>query len=183
VTSAADRFRDLSDRFTALIDAVPDSRWASPSPCAEWNAADIVDHVVTTEADLLGRMPFAPEPPLDLGSPRRAWPAVRDHVQLALDTPEHAGHAYDGYFGPTTFADTVDQFYNFDLVVHCWDLARATGLAEFEPIDPAEIERLTISMSALGDNMRGPGVIGPALDVGDGADPQTTFLAFLGRRA
>jgi uncharacterized protein (TIGR03086 family) len=183
VTSVADRYRHLSTRFTALIDAVPDGRWASQSPCAEWTAADIVHHFLTTEADLLGRMPFSPEPAVDLGASRDAWPIVRGHVQRALDTPELAGRTYDGYFGPTTFADTVDQFYNFDLVVHCWDLARATGLAQFEPIDPAEIERLTTEMAPLGDNMRGPGILGPALDVGDDADRQTTFLAFLGRRA
>jgi uncharacterized protein (TIGR03086 family) len=183
VTTPSDRYRQLAARFTSLVDAVPENRWASPSPCEEWTAADIVQHVATTEEDLLGRMPFAPEPAIDVTSPRRAWPVVRDLVQQALDTPAQADHRYDGYFGPTTFAATVDQFYCFDLVVHCWDLARATGLVEFEAIDPAEIERITAEMTGLGDNMRQPGVIGPALDAGPDADAQTTFLAFLGRRA
>lgn len=177
----ADRYRRLSARFTALIDAVPTDRWNAPSPCTDWVAADIVKHVVTTEAEMLGRMPFAPTTPDDVQNPMTAWPIVRDRIQLALDTPEQLNHAYNGYFGPTTFANTVDQFYSMDLVVHAWDLARATGLTEFEAIDPGEIAKVTADMASLGDNLRQPGILGPALEVGPDADPQTAFLAFLGR--
>ena len=37
------------------------------------------------------------------------------------------GRRSTGFFGETTFESAIDRFANFDLVVHRWDLARATG--------------------------------------------------------
>ena len=182
-TVAGDRYRKLANRFGALVASVPADRWESKSPCDSWTAADIVQHVVTTEADLLGRMPFAPEIADDVSDPVRAWPVVQGRIQAALDQPVLANHGYDGFFGPTTFVQTVDLFYSFDLVAHTWDLARATGLTEFETVDPSEIDKVTADLAPLGDNLRQPAILGPALDVNPEADQQTVFLALLGRRA
>ena len=140
-------------------------------------------HVVTTEADLLGRMPFAPQPQLDVSNPISAWPGLRDRIQTALETPDEAMYTYDGYFGPTNFASTVDQFYSMDLVVHCWDLARATGMSDYEPIDPAEMTRIPAEFASMAATMRQPGLFGDQVAVPDSADDQTRFLAFTGRRA
>jgi uncharacterized protein (TIGR03086 family) len=181
-SSPSDRFRRVSSRFSTVVSAVPQTKWASPSPCSDWTAADIVKHIVETETDLLNRMPFAPAVTQDPLNPIEAWPIVRDWIQSSLDTPSHANHAYDGFFGPTTFAKTVDQFYALDLVVHAWDLARAAGLAEFESIDPAEIETIYTDLSGLGDNMRQPGLFGPAIEVSNDASEQSRFLAFIGRK-
>ena len=181
--AVADRYRRVAMHFSAVVDAVMPDRWSSASPCEGWSAKDIVDHVARTEADLLQRMPFAAAEADDFSDPLVAWPIVRNRVQHALDAAETAMHTYDGYFGPTTFSQTVDQFYCFDLAVHAWDLARAAGLPDLEPIDPAEMAKIESDMSGLGDGMRQPGVIGPALDAPTGADAQTRFLAFLGRRA
>ena len=91
--NVADRYRHLAARFTALLEAVPADRWDSPSPCEGWSAADVVDHVVSTEGDLLGRMPFAPETP-PAGSDRVAvWREVRDLFQRALADPDRLGDA------------------------------------------------------------------------------------------
>lgn len=182
----ADRYRVLADRFSALLAAVPSDRWVSPSPCEGWSALDVVGHVISTQADLFGRMPFAPvdnTDAIDMSDPQGAWITVRDQMQSALDSSESANHTYDGFFGPTTFAATVDSFYSFDLVVHTWDIATATEVREFQRIDPREMSTNTDAMSGMGDNLRMPGILGPALDVPPGADEQTTFLAFLGRRA
>jgi uncharacterized protein (TIGR03086 family) len=181
-SSPADRFRRVSSRFTSIVKAVPPAKWASPSPCSDWTAADIVKHIVETETDLLGRMPFAPAIASESHDPIEEWPIIRDRIQSALDTPSHAEHTYDGHFGPTTFAKTVDQFYALDLVVHAWDLARATGLTKFETIDRAEIEKIYTDLAGLGDNMRQPGLFGPAIEVSADASEQIRFLAFMGRQ-
>jgi hypothetical protein len=57
-----------------------------------------VKHIVETETDLLNRMPFAPAVTQDPLNPIEAWPTVRDRIQSALDTPNQAEHAYDGFF-------------------------------------------------------------------------------------
>ncbi|MDQ4020345.1 MAG: maleylpyruvate isomerase family mycothiol-dependent enzyme [Actinomycetota bacterium] len=39
----------LADAFAAKIAAVPDDRWASPSPCEGWTARDVVRHVIDSQ--------------------------------------------------------------------------------------------------------------------------------------
>jgi uncharacterized protein (TIGR03086 family) len=188
-SAASDRYRRLAARFTDLVASIPTGAWTNPSPCDEWTALDVLHHVVTTEADLYGRMSFGSPLELGLTDPQTpgslvsAWSHVCGVVQAALDVPEQADLRYDGYFGPTTFAETIDRFYSFDLVVHCWDLARATGMRAFETFDPAEIRSCQNDFADLSDTMRQPGLLGPELPVAADADEATKFLAFLGRRA
>ena len=99
-----------------------------------------------------------------------------------LDDPALADTEYDGQFGRTTrSSDTIDQFMGFDLVVHGWDLARATG--QDETIDPAEVERTweaVVGSSAR--TMREYGVTGPEVDVPPDASKQDRLLGLLGRQ-
>ncbi len=181
MTTPSERFRTNADRFTDIVAAVPSTAWSNATPCAEWAARDVVHHVVTTELDFLARMPFAPADPPATGDPVTAWPAVRDLVQAALDDPASAAHAYEGYFGPTTFEASIDAFYASDLTVHGWDLARAAGLDAHQPIDPAETERVRLAMAGLGDAMRAPGLFADPMPVAADASAQERLLAWLGR--
>ena len=180
--SVPDRYRRLATRFTDLIDVVPADRWDAASPCEGWSVADVVEHVVTTELDFFGRQPFgATAANVDIADPVAAWPGVRDLVQSALDDPVTARHAFDGYFGPTTFAATLADFYCADLVVHVWDIARAAGLDMFTAIDASEMVAIRAGFQQIEATMRQPGLFGAALDVPSDATEQTRFLAFLGR--
>jgi len=183
ITDIADRYRRLSTRFTDLIRSVPTDRWNRQSPCEEWKAADVVAHVVSTEAEHLKRMNIDLPESIDGLEPIAAWPIVRDRMQQALDTPDEAEHSYDGFFGPTTLAASVDQFYSMDLVVHAWDLARAVGLHEFEEMPAHELDEVATAIESFGDNMRAPGVFGPEVSAPAGADRQTKLLAVMGRQA
>lgn len=188
--TTADRFRRLADRFAAIAAAVPADRWDAPSPCEGWTVADVVDHIVTTERDFLGRMDFVPDPPaapdLDGDDARPAtvadWAPVRAVIEAALDDPSVADRSYDGYFGPTTFAATIDTFYSMDLLVHGWDLARGAGLTEHEALDPDDLARCTTGYESLGDTVRMAGIFGPPVDVPADASPQDRFLAWTGRQ-
>lgn len=186
----ADRFRRNAARFTEIVDAVDDDAWGRPSPCAEWDASGVLRHVVDTERDFLARFDFGDPPPApgDDCAPAElaaAWAATRDRMQSLLDDPTTAEHGYDGHFGPTTFAATADTFYVADLVTHGWDLARAAGLSELEPLDETEMATIRAAMEPLGDAVRGPGVFGPEVDVstlgGDETSTQDRFLAWSGR--
>ncbi len=105
----------------------------------------------------------------------------RGKTQHELDDPELAGAEFDGFFGHSRFDDAVDRFLCFDLVVHGWDLARATGLDE--TIAPDDIASVRAKADSFGDAIRGPGAFGPEVEAPAGADDQTRLLAFLGRRA
>ncbi len=182
MTEIADRFRRRSAVFTERVDEVPDDAWDNRSPCDDWVARDIVRHMVGNAHlfySLVGRE-LPPGPSVD-DDPAAAWAYARDAIQRGLDDPEMSQLEYDGQMGRGTFASGVDRFGSPDVVVHTWDLARATGLDE--RLDPADVHALFESMQGLGDAMRTSGAFGPAVEPPAGADEQTRFLAFCGRRA
>jgi uncharacterized protein (TIGR03086 family) len=112
--------------------------------------------------------------------PAGAWDAARGAIQADLDDPERAGEEFDGFFGRTRWDEAVDRFLNTDLVIHGWDLARATG--QDEAMSPDDIGRVQAVADGFGDSMRAPGAFGPAVEAPTDADPQTKLLAYVGRQ-
>lgn len=182
MSEISERYARLADAFAAKIAAVPDDRWSSPSPCENWTARDIVAHVVSTQGMFLG---FVGRSLGDIPSveddPLGAFTAARKVVQRDLEDPTLAAEEFEGGMGTMKFETAVDRFLNFDLVVHGWDLARATGLDDRIP--PADLERIRVAAEGFGDAMRGPNAFGPEVEPPAGADDQQRVLAFLGRRA
>lgn len=180
--AVAERYRRLSRRMTERIAAIPQDSWSHPTPCEEWTVRELVAHVVEVHGifqKLVGRsLVEHPEVEVD---PLGAWAAVRDQMQADLDDPVRADEEYDGRFGRSTFAASVDGFVCFDLVVHGWDLARATG--QDETIDPEEIEPLQAMVDSMGPMMVENGVIKGQLEPAPDASPQERLLAGLGRHA
>jgi len=182
MASIFERYARVSAHFAAKVAAVPDGGWDAPSPCEGWTALDLVRHVIDTHRQFLGLVnrELLPLPPID-EDPAGAFAISRRQVLADLEDPARATETYEGRFGTKTFEWAVDTFLSFDLVVHGWDLARATG--QDETIDPAEIARCWADTQGWGEMARAPGVFGPALDPPDEADEQTRLLALLGRRA
>ncbi len=178
----ADRYRRLAERFTAVVDAVPADRWASPSPCEEWTARDVVGHVVQSQrgyAEGAGeQLPAGPDPADD---PAGAWSATRAAVQALLDDPARAGRVVEGRMGTTSIEATMGRFHCVDLVVHGWDLARATGVDDQVPSD--QLAWVRAQVEQLSDLARQPQAFGPEVQAPEGADETTRTMAFLGRRA
>jgi uncharacterized protein (TIGR03086 family) len=180
MSPVSDRYAFLSDAFATKIAAVAPDDWSNPSPCSEWKARDVVRHVVDTHGMFLGFIgqELGPIPSVD-DDPAGAFAAARQAVQSNLDDPARATAEYQGFSGPTTFETAIDGFICMDLVVHGWDLARATGLDE--RIDPEEVRRVRERATEFGEMLRTPGVCGPAVEVAADVDEQTKLLAFLGR--
>ena len=133
-TDISTRYRALAEEFTRRVDAVPNDRWDDPSPCQEWSARDVLSHMIDNHVNMPGHagVKVALKKSVD-DDPRGAWAEARDAVQEILDDPERAGAEYDGYFGRTSIEQTIDDFLGFDLLVHAWDIARATGQDETLP--------------------------------------------------
>jgi uncharacterized protein (TIGR03086 family) len=181
VSEISERYRRNADRFAELVAGVPSDRWSSPSPCDDWTARDVVRHVVETQGLFLGLVgdTLGDVPSVD-DDPAAAWDAARAVVQARLDDPARAGTEFDGALGRTSFEASVDRFLSSDLVMHGWDLARATG--QDDAIDPAEAERvLADAQSFPPEAFRSPMVAGPEVPVPADADLQTRVLAFYGR--
>jgi uncharacterized protein (TIGR03086 family) len=179
--TTAQRYDRLAGAFAAKIDAVPADRWDAPSPCEEWKALDVVRHVAETPGLFFGFIgrELGDLPPVE-DDPAAAFATTRSRLQAALDDPEVAGAEFEGMFGTLTFAEAIDRFICFDLLVHGWDLARAAGLDE--AMEAADVDRLDEAARQFGDRMRGPGAFGPEVEPPPGAAKQAQVLAFLGRR-
>jgi uncharacterized protein (TIGR03083 family) len=168
-----------AERFGAVVDAGGD--WSAQSPCEEWTATDVLDHIISTQRDFLAKrdVEVGAEPS---GSPAERWHAHFDLVSSVV-TPAFVGRGFIGYFGPTTVADTLRRFYMLDLLVHRWDLA--TALGQPTRFTDEELDRLEDSLPQPGtpfhDTFYGPGVCKPPLPVDDAADRQTAVLAKFGR--
>lgn len=184
--TVSDRFRRRSTGLTDVVTAVPDDQWDASTPCDEWNARQLVGHVIDTQYLFAGFIGLEPErgPSVD-DDPVAAWHAARKVTQSALDDPALANQEFEGFSGRSTFASAVDRFLMVDLVIHRWDLATAAGLDTTLPDeDVAQLEISTrVLAGEVGDAMRTGGAFGPALDAPADADTQTRLLAFLGRRA
>jgi uncharacterized protein (TIGR03086 family) len=177
----ADRYRRLSQAVTATIEGVPDDRWSNPSPCEAWTARDVAAHLVDIHGRfqaLVGRE--AVEHPSVDDDPLGAFTAVRDQMQLDLEDPAKVNEEYDGQFGRSTFGTAVNGFVCFDLVVHRWDLARATG--QDEAMDPRDVEVVRATVDQMGQAMRDNGVITAPVEPPEGASAQDMLLSDLGRK-
>ena len=177
----AERYRRLAATLTERVASVPDGAWSRPSPCEGWTARDLVGHLIDVHGRFLGLVGRElVDHPSVADDPLAAWSAVRDQVQADLDDPVRAAEEYDGRFGRSSFAAAVDGFVCFDLVVHGWDLARATGQDEL--VDPDEVERIGAMVTAMQPTMLENGVIRDPVDPPPGASPQDSLLCALGRR-
>jgi uncharacterized protein (TIGR03086 family) len=182
VSEISERYERVADQFTERVKAVPDEAWANPAPCEGWVARDVVGHLV----DWLPALFFdrwdieaAPIPSVH-DDPVGAWDVVNRAIQAGLDDPEIAGRERDTPLGPATFEQTIDTICTGDILVHTWDLARATGLDE--TLDPEEVHRYLAGSEPYDEAMRQSGHYGPRVEIPDDADEQTRLIAFTGRR-
>jgi uncharacterized protein (TIGR03086 family) len=190
----ADRFARVSQGFLARIVDVPSDRWDAPTPCPNWTARQVVCHVVNeqrrilaavrrTEAKPLYGVPVAdmgvvpvPEPGADLAE---AWREVGAGLVTAIDDPECAAVELPTPAGPMPFGASVDAMPE-DVLIHTWDLARATG--GDERLDEEAVAHIYEKFKPMDEVLRQPWAFGPKVTPPPGADLQTEFLCFVGRR-
>lgn len=187
----SDRYRRRADTFERIVAAVRRHQWSNQSPCEEWDARDVVRHIVDMHAVML--RPFertlSPAASVD-DDPLGAFTSARADVGTVLDDPGLATTECDTPGGRMTVEQHIDEVVSADMVIHGWDLARATG--QNETIDPDEVRRAWSEVHAIPPDMLrkmrtpgafGPGVevLGPEVVVPDGAPLQDRLLGFLGR--
>ncbi|WP_028709286.1 maleylpyruvate isomerase family mycothiol-dependent enzyme [Propionicicella superfundia] len=165
--------------FTALLTDPGD--WEAASPCEQWTAADVVAHLVETERGTLeSRGVLLPEPELT-SDPGQAWSAHLDVLRDVLADETLTTASYEGMFGATTLADTLAEFYRFDLIVHGWDIGRAWGRPP--RLTDAELDTVEALIDKTGPMLYSEGVCASPILTPDGADRQTRVLGRLGRES
>ncbi len=179
-TATIQTFTARADTFTAILDAAG-GQWDAPTPCEGWTVHDVVVHAIATEREFLARQDLdpGPAPDLDLDDPAAAWRTHLLGVAEALADDGVAEREYDGYFGRTTVAATMADFYGWDLVIHGSDIARAT--AQPWSISESEADDLHAVADGWGDALHAEGVCSAAVPVPDDASATDRLLGRLGR--
>jgi uncharacterized protein (TIGR03086 family) len=195
MSDIAERYDRLAAGFLARITATPADRWDATSPCAGWTARDVVAHVVNGHrgilAGVLGTAPKAAHgvgvsrmsgtphiaPDADLAA---AFAECRADLLAVLADPHLAGKPMPSPLGVVPVEAAVDAIGALELLVHTWDLARAVG--GDERLDPDAVVHTYRLLEPHYAALQATGAFQPRVTPPDGADPQTRFLCFAGRR-
>ena len=182
MSDTGERWERLAREFTRRAEAVQGDGWDRPAPCEGWVARDVVRHLVEWMPGLfLGSagLPLPAGPSVD-EDPAGAWRAVDRAVQAALDDPATAQRMTETRAGSMTLEQLVAMTGLMDVLVHTWDLARATG--QDETLDPQEVHDFLGGIEPWDAALRSSGHYGARVPVADGADEQTRLIAFTGRQ-
>ena len=184
MSEVADRYRAVADGFTRRARAVPDAAWGSSGAVRRGGSRrDVVGHLVEWIPPFLqsGADVELPAGPSIATDPAQAWLTMSDGIQALLDDPDHASRTFSHpRAGQHQLDDAIGMFILGDVLIHTWDLARATGLDE--TLDPVEVARMFDGLQGIDEMLRQSGQYGPKIDVDENADLQTRLIAFVGRR-
>ena len=182
MTEVQARYRVVANGFDAAVRAVAPQQWEVQSPCKEWNARDVVAHVVAGHRGVIANVTGGESKPLDgEEDPKEAWASAFRAMDEITGEPEALAKEVDGPTGTMAAGEIIGRFVTMDVLVHTWDLARAVGAEE--RLDEDSVRMAYAALRPMDAMIRQPGVFGPKLDAPTGADVQTEFLYFLGRRA
>ncbi|GAB2598328.1 TIGR03086 family metal-binding protein [Streptomyces capparidis] len=166
-------------RVAALLDGVGDDRLADPTPCSEYTVRDLIDHLLGLAVAFRdGAGKRATERVPEAGDWRTALPERLAELAAAWREPG----AWEGVTevgGVTAPAPMIGRFALNELVVHGWDLARATG-QPYAP-DPGELDELLPLLTETAGTSSGEGPFGPPVEVPADAPPLDRVVAFTGR--
>ncbi len=157
-----------------MVNQVGD-RWDSPSPCPEWDARGVVEHVIGFH-DVLLLHPTGTKPVRPRHDPGERWAVTVPAILSAIDPPDRLP-VTDRASPPDL--ERLLPMLTLDVLVHSWDLARAVGI---EPqLDP-DLCLIAYRTARPNDRrLRASGMFGSAVSVAEDADPATLLVAFLGR--
>jgi uncharacterized protein (TIGR03086 family) len=195
--TGSDTMLDLgpaAGRLATTLGRVGDDQLSAPTPCPDYRVADLLDHLMALTVAFRRAATKAPgaaaddeveAPPSARGAAsagnlhpewRRLLPARLDRLVAAWRDPA-AWVGTTDVGGVTLPGATAGGFALNELLLHGWDLARATG----QPFtsDP------TVAEAALAFTIRvveqGFGAYGPPVDISGDAPTTRRLLALAGR--
>jgi uncharacterized protein (TIGR03086 family) len=172
----------VCQRFSAAVRAA-DGKWDRPSPCAGWDARDVLEHVIGFHDVLLLR-PLGLKPQRPRDDPGRRWSLTLDRLAQALrrdglfeqvvEVPA-VGTNSSSRLDARTLVPRLSQ----DVLVHTWDLARAVGADD--RLDAGWCAWFVDKLPTDPDALSASGMFGQPIAVAALADAQSQLLGRLGR--
>lgn len=176
-------FRAARDAVDLLVHGVRDRSWTASTPCPDWTVRDLVGHLVDGQnlvCRLADGMEWATEPDpghLAGDDPAGAWSSAVAQVDGRLDTTALSTMVATPT-GEAQLGEFLDQRVSMELLVHAWDLARATG--QHVSVAPTLPGRIHAIIAPLDEYIRGPRRYGPRQHTSS-SDELDQLVAFLGR--
>jgi uncharacterized protein (TIGR03086 family) len=158
----------------------------APTPCEGWDVRDLLNHLVGGNFWV---RPLVSGETIDHVGDRLDGDLLGDDILEAYD--RSAEEAAGAFLAPGALGQPVAVSYGpvparvycghrlIDVLIHGWDLARATGQDATLPSDLVEVCTRVVAPQA--ELLAGSGAFGTLVELGDDADPQARLLAVLGR--
>ncbi|MBT2364250.1 TIGR03086 family protein [Streptomyces sp. ISL-10] len=188
-TPAVPDLRPAADGIVNLLPEIGDDRLGDPTPCPAYAVREILAHIhgLATAFRDAGRKDLGPttgtspdaELPVLPDDWRTAIPRRLDELVQAWREPD----AWEGMTqagGVTLPGAVAGRVALNELVIHGWDLARATGLA-YAP-DEASMAVSREMLTPAGDDELRESIFGPVVPVPDSAPMLDRIVGLSGRR-
>ncbi len=167
LTDVVQDHRHACDGLTDAVHAAS-GHWDAPSPCTEWDARGVLEHVIGFHDVLLLR-PLEAKPTRPKDDPETRWMLTVDALFAALAKPGALDEQRASLLGVLTT----------DVLVHTWDLSRAIG---FDVTLDTRLCQIGLDRAlAHRDQFEGSNMFGPPVPVPDDAPVQDRLLGFFGR--
>jgi uncharacterized protein (TIGR03086 family) len=170
------------------VDGVRADQWHAPTPNTEWDVKQVANHIIGENlwaGELFHGMTIAEVGDKFNGDVAGPDPAAsyRESVRVAtaaVTAPGAMEAVCHLSFGDFSGADYAAQLF-LDLLIHGWDIAKATE--QDTRLPPDLVEACIPIAQEITAMARSSGVYGNDLPVSPDADQQTRLLALVGRRA
>jgi uncharacterized protein (TIGR03086 family) len=178
-------YRRSVERWAALVAGVSGD-WSAPTPCSEWDARQLVNHMVyedrwtkplmegktiaevgdAFEGDLLGDAPT-----------ETAQAAAEEAIDSVAERWPQGGKVHLSY-GEEDLSEYISQLIA-DHLIHGWDLAAATG--QDRTLDPDVVDVVATWFRQRERIYRSIGSIADRPESAAGGTPQNDLLIAFGR--
>jgi uncharacterized protein (TIGR03086 family) len=167
MSEVVEHHRRACDGFTQVVGATS-GRWDAPSPCSEWDARGVVEHVIGFHDVLLLR-PLDAKPTRPKDDPIARWSVTVEALFFALASPAVLDAQRASLLGVLTT----------DVLVHTWDLSKATGREV--SLDPELCEIGFERVETNREKFAALDMFGPPVAVADDGSIQDKLLGLFGR--
>ncbi len=178
-------YQQAIDLIMPIMAGIDQSQYILPTPCTEWSVSQLINHNLAIQSGTLalleGRSIDYAEPCLTTALPECpasallavTGPLMQTLKSIDLDKPLETEF---GFIPASRFV----MFPMADLVIHKWDLAKATG--QNSDIDTSLAEICFQVLAPAADKARENGECGPEAPVPPTASIQDRLLGMSGRQ-
>ncbi|EST38144.1 hypothetical protein N566_09155 [Streptomycetaceae bacterium MP113-05] len=181
---------DAADRVAALVKEIGDDELTGRTPCEAMSVGAMLDHLMGLTLAFRWAAEKTPAPQTGPGEPsaENLDPAWRTELPARLDALVTAwrdpaaweGEAKAG--GVVMPAEVMGLVAMNELVIHGWDVARATGRTYVCGPETVEAVLVFLRLSAEESGGQGtPGLFGPVVPVPENAPPLDRAVGLAGR--